>query len=52
MGHPEWWLLLEERLDQGFDVEGHLLVAFGGGVGVVGLHVAGDAVDVFEEEWQ
>ena len=29
---------------------GYLLVALGGGVGVVCLHVAGDAVDVFEEE--
>ena len=29
---------------------GYLLVALGGGVGVVGLHVAGGAVDVLEEE--
>ena len=29
-----------------------MLVALGGGVGVVGLHVAGDAVDVFEDEGQ
>ncbi len=29
-----------------------MFVALGGGVGVVGLHVAGDAVDVFEEEGQ
>ena len=27
-----------------------MLVAFGGGVGGVGLHVTGDAVDVLEEE--
>ena len=39
-------------MDEGCYVEGYLLVAFGGGVGVVGLHVAGDAVDVFEEEGQ
>ena len=31
---------------------GYLLVALGGGVGGVVLHVAGDAVDVFEEEGQ
>ena len=31
---------------------GYLLVAFGGGVGVVVLHVAGDAVDVLQEEGQ
>ena len=39
-------------MDEGCYVGGYLLVAFGGGVGVVGLHVAGDAVDVFEEEGQ
>ena len=43
-------LLLEEGFEEGFYVAGYLLVALGGGVGVVGLHVAWDAVDVFEEE--
>jgi hypothetical protein len=42
--------MLEERCDQPLDVECDLLVAFGCGVGGVFLHVAGDTVDVLEEE--
>ena len=37
-------------MEEGFYVAGDLLVALRGGVGVVGLHVAGDAVDVLEDE--
>ena len=45
-------LLLQERGDEGEDVLGYDLVAFGGGVGVVVLHHAGDPEDVLEEEGQ
>jgi hypothetical protein len=44
------WLLLEQWAEEGFYVQGYLLVALGGGVGGVFLHVARDVVDVFEEE--
>jgi len=43
-------LFFQEGFEEGFYVAGYLLVALGGGVGGVFLHVAGDAVDVFEEE--
>jgi hypothetical protein len=39
-------LLLEQREDEGEDVFCDYLVALGGGVSVVGLHHAIDAVDV------
>ena len=61
MGHLDWWdqdqdqerwrwLVFEQRFEEGFDIAGDLLIALGGGVGVVGLHAAGDTVDAFEEE--
>ena len=40
----------EQGEDEGEDVAGDDLVAAGGGVGAVGLHHAGDAVDVLEQE--
>ena len=45
-------LLLQQREEVGEDVAGDDLVAFGGGVGTVGLHHAVYAVDVLEEEGQ
>lgn len=45
-------LFPEQREDQGEDIVGYDLVAFGGGVGVVALHHAVYAEDSFEKEGQ
>ena len=45
-GKNEGALFFEQREDEGEDVVGDDLVPCGGGVGVVGLHHAVDAVDV------
>jgi len=55
MGHPVVavvWLVLEEGGDEGEDVPGDDLVAGVGGVGLVGLHHAGDAEDALQQEGQ
>jgi len=49
-GAPESRLFFEEGKDEGEDVAGDDLVSLGGGVSAVGLHHAGDAVNILEQE--